>query len=81
MSLRFYLNQNFDRLKAECLRLNKLYEDDKFPANRISISKNLNDSDLIEWKRPKELFENPKFCRSELKPNDIYQGEIGNWYF
>ena len=81
MSIKPFLNQNYERIKAECLKSNKLFEDDKFPANDSSIYRKVNfiHKDIkIEWIRPHEIFQNPKFIINGISGNDLDQGSLGN---
>jgi hypothetical protein len=51
MSIVKFKNQNYEKIRSNCLRKVELYTDPEFPANHTSLfkSKRLNG---IEWKRP-----------------------------
>lgn len=74
-----FLDQNYEKLKAASLKSGKLFEDDKFPANDSSIYRfrNFYGKPII-WKRPYELFSDPKFVVDGIVPTDLDQGQIGN---
>ena len=74
-----YLDQDYGKLKAALLKSGKLFEDDKFPANDSSIYRFKNFyGQQINWKRPHELFSDPKFVVDDIVPTDLDQGQIGN---
>ncbi|XP_061846351.1 calpain-13 [Colius striatus] len=74
-------NQDFDHLRALCLRQGLLFEDATFPAHISSIGLNLLPGDQlqqIKWKRPIELQINPHLIMDGVSRFDIMQGEIGD---
>jgi hypothetical protein len=73
-----YLNQNYNELKQECLRSNRLFEDDKFLAKKSSLGRNKLPKN-VTWKRPHEFVENPQFIVNNIEPNDLDQGILGDW--
>ncbi len=79
MSFKAYLNQNYEQLKYDYLRSGVLYRDEYFPAEdkSISILKHKKKDYKVLWKRPFELFENPKFIINGIDPNDLVQGDNG----
>ncbi|XP_053916847.1 calpain-13 isoform X2 [Cuculus canorus] len=74
-------NQDFSRLRAQCLSQGLLFEDATFPAHVSSIGPNLLPEDKlrqIQWKRPTELQRNPYLVVDGVSRFDIMQGEIGD---
>ena len=75
-----YLNKNYSQIKEKCLNSGELFEDDKFPAHLNSLTRFNKKQNLtkIKWKRPKEFCE-PEFIHNGIEPNDIDQGQLGDW--
>lgn len=76
-----YLNQDYQEIKANCLKSKKLFQDDLFTADDNSLFRIHKPNHKIHWKRPREIFSNPKFIINSIDPKNIIQGQIGNWYF
>ncbi|CAJ0956949.1 unnamed protein product [Ranitomeya imitator] len=81
-----FADQDFVKLKAECLASKTLFEDPKFPAAQSSLGTKLlgPDSETVkglEWKRPKELKTNPVFIIGGAEREDVNQGVLGNCWF
>ncbi|KAG8448049.1 hypothetical protein GDO86_015227 [Hymenochirus boettgeri] len=74
-------NQNYLELKKECLKNGKLFEDSEFPASDESLYFSKDFQLVIEWKRPKELCENPFLFVDGISPHDLHQGKLGNCWF
>ncbi|XP_071961866.1 calpain-9-like isoform X2 [Antedon mediterranea] len=76
-----YKNQDYQKLKNECLKKGTLYEDDEFPA----IEKNLFFSQKpprpFVWQRPGEIVDNPEFFVGGASRFDIEQGMLGDCWF
>ncbi|KAM4611413.1 calpain-9 [Polymixia lowei] len=70
--------QSFEQLRQECLRKNILFEDPDFPAVDSSLFYSQSVPVQFEWKRPKELCENPKFILGDANRTDICQGQLGD---
>ncbi|XP_068183429.1 calpain-2 catalytic subunit-like [Antennarius striatus] len=78
-----YLNQDYESLKESCLKRRRLFEDESFEALVSSLGyKELGPNSHkvrgITWKRPKELFSNPKFIIEDATRTDICQGALGD---
>lgn len=74
--------QNYEQIKDNLLITRKLFEDDFFPANDLSIyrvKKFL--AQKIKWKRPHDFVKNPQFITNKVEPDDLHQGQIGNCWF
>jgi calpain, invertebrate len=74
------MSQDFQSLRQKYS--GKLYRDPDFkPSSKIYGHLKSNDYEDIEWLRPKEICENPKFQVQGFSRSDIFQGEIGNCWF
>ncbi|GCC35805.1 hypothetical protein chiPu_0014293 [Chiloscyllium punctatum] len=71
----------FQQVKDECLRKGVLFEDDEFPANESSLFYSVALPFKLEWKRPPEICENPKFIIGGASRTDICQGDLGDCWF
>uniref|UniRef100_A0A671UHX5 Calpain 8 n=1 Tax=Sparus aurata TaxID=8175 RepID=A0A671UHX5_SPAAU len=75
--------QDFERLRSECLRTGSLFCDPTFPAGWDSLGYNQlgrysSKTIGVEWKRPAELCSDPRFIVDGAKRTDICQGELGD---
>uniref|UniRef100_A0A672FYZ3 Calpain 9 n=1 Tax=Salarias fasciatus TaxID=181472 RepID=A0A672FYZ3_SALFA len=70
--------KSFDELRRECLQNGVLFEDPDFPAADASLFYSQSTPVNIEWKRPKEFCENPKFIVGDADRTDICQGQLGD---
>uniref|UniRef100_A0A665TP38 Calpain catalytic domain-containing protein n=1 Tax=Echeneis naucrates TaxID=173247 RepID=A0A665TP38_ECHNA len=70
--------KSFEELRHECLMKGVLFEDPDFPATDSSLYYSQTVPVQIEWKRPKELCENPKFIVGGASRTDICQGQLGD---
>ncbi|XP_070776150.1 calpain-9 isoform X2 [Enoplosus armatus] len=70
--------KSFEELRHECLQKGVLFEDPDFPAVDSSLFFSQSVPVQIEWKRPKELSENPKFIVGNADRTDICQGQLGD---
>ena len=78
MSFTPYLNQYYEKIKANHLKYGTLFEDDEFPACDASIYKFQSPSHKVIWMRPYEIVDNPKFIVDQIVPQDLDQGALGN---
>ncbi len=63
-------------LRENFLKTGKLFEDQDFPANISSLSRNV--KDVIEWKRPHQISSNPQFIENGISRFDVKQGKLGD---
>lgn len=83
MSIKAYLDQDYNRIKKKCASLKSLFVDNLFPASKESIyrvNKIEGIKGEIKWKRPYEICKNPEFIIDGIEPEDFDQGVLGNWY-
>ncbi|MCI4393332.1 hypothetical protein PGIGA_G00156190 [Pangasianodon gigas] len=76
-------NQDFEKLRRECLESGKLFCDPTFPAESRSLGYNQlgrysSKTMGMEWKRPSELCPNPQFICDGATRTDIRQGALGD---
>uniref|UniRef100_A0A8C8DWS6 Calpain 9 n=1 Tax=Oryzias sinensis TaxID=183150 RepID=A0A8C8DWS6_9TELE len=70
--------KTFEQLRQECLQKGVLFEDPDFPAADSSLFFSQTIPVQIQWKRPKEICENPKFIVGGADRTDICQGQLGD---
>ncbi|XP_075212288.1 calpain-B-like isoform X2 [Lycorma delicatula] len=77
--------QDFYKLRSECLEKGILFEDPEFNVSKLTedLNKILNgesEEDLfnVEWKRPKEVCDNPQFFVDGPSRFDIIQEYVGD---
>ena len=79
-----FLGQNYEKIKADCLKENKLFVDDRFQADNTSLFKFNNKHALnVKWRRPLDILKNkpvyqPVFVKDSISSSDINQGDLGN---
>ncbi|XP_062350916.1 calpain-3 isoform X3 [Cinclus cinclus] len=73
--------KTYEELHKKCLEKNILYEDPDFPPNESSLFYSQKSPVKFEWKRPREICENPRFIIGGANRTDICQGELGNCWF
>lgn len=76
-----YENQDFEKLKQECLYRRILFEDPLFPATRESLTYTRPAPYGVVWKRPSEIVKYPVFIDGQANASDLDQGELGNCWF
>ncbi|KAK2817648.1 hypothetical protein Q5P01_025839 [Channa striata] len=69
--------QDFEQLRSECLRSGKLFCDPTFPASPASLGNKVQGPG-VEWKRPRELCDDPQFILDGATRTDVCQGELGD---
>ncbi|NWQ77968.1 CAN3 protein, partial [Columbina picui] len=69
--------KTYEELHKKCLEKNILYEDPDFPPNESSLFYSQKIPIKFEWKRPREICENPRFIIGGANRTDICQGELG----
>ncbi|XP_033831568.1 calpain-9 [Periophthalmus magnuspinnatus] len=70
--------KSFEDLRSECLQRGVLFEDPDFPAEDKSLFFSENVPVNFEWKRPKELCDDPQFIVGDANRTDICQGQLGD---
>ncbi|KAM9362627.1 calpain-8 [Symphorus nematophorus] len=75
--------QDFEKLRRECLQNGSLFCDPTFPASWDSLGYNQlgrysSKTIGVEWKRPTELCSDPRFIVDGAKRTDICQGALGD---
>ncbi|XP_043914835.1 calpain-5-like [Protopterus annectens] len=80
--MKLFENQNYYSLKKECQRQKVLFEDPLFPPTDESLYyKSTARLSGIQWKRPKEICENPHLVVNGISSHDLHQGQVGNCWF
>uniref|UniRef100_A0A7M4G313 Calpain-3 n=1 Tax=Crocodylus porosus TaxID=8502 RepID=A0A7M4G313_CROPO len=73
--------KTYAELHKKCLEKKILYEDPDFPPNDSSLFYSQKLPIKFEWKRPREICENPRFILGGANRTDICQGELGDCWF
>ncbi|XP_029962118.1 calpain-2 catalytic subunit-like [Salarias fasciatus] len=78
-----FSNQDYEALRQQCLQSQRLFEDQRFPAECKSLGFNelgpySSNTRGIVWKRPTEMCSNPKFIDDGATRTDICQGALGD---
>ncbi|XP_035696655.1 calpain-9-like isoform X1 [Branchiostoma floridae] len=79
----FWERQDYNTIKAECLRKGELWVDPEFPpvASSLFPSHAGKLPRNIVWKRPWEITDNPELFVGGASRFDICQGELGDCWF
>ncbi|XP_078544929.1 calpain-6 [Lissotriton helveticus] len=77
----YFKGQKYDELKQECAKQGQLFEDPEFPASDESLLYSKPPSGKVEWKRPKDLCEDPHLFVEGISSHDLHQGKLGNCWF
>ncbi|PWA28815.1 hypothetical protein CCH79_00012824 [Gambusia affinis] len=78
-----FLGQDYESLKAQCLRSGTLFEDSLFPCVTSSLGFNelgprSSKTSGVRWMRPSELCRRPEFIVDGATRTDICQGSLGD---
>ncbi|XP_021474339.2 calpain-5 [Oncorhynchus mykiss] len=76
-----YKNQHYSELKKECLEDKKLFEDPEFPVTNASLFYRKPPPGMVEWKRPREISDEPHLFVDGISSHDLNQGRVGNCWF
>nr|XP_032622890.1 calpain-6 [Chelonoidis abingdonii] len=80
-SVKSFKDQKYHELKQQCIKQGRLFEDPEFPASDESLFYNRYPPGRVEWKRPKELCEDPHLFVNGISAHDLHQGKLGNCWF
>ncbi|KAM9501339.1 calpain-5 [Clarias gariepinus] len=70
--------QNYHKLKRACLRHGALFKDPYFPACTQSLFYKRAPPPGLTWKRPRELYKDPRLFVDGISTRDLHQGSLGN---
>ncbi|GAB1607463.1 calpain-9-like isoform X4 [Argonauta hians] len=70
--------QNYDDIVKKCKEENILFEDPEFPADDSSLYLTPGHRGNVQWLRPKEICNEPKFFVGGATRFDVKQGELGD---
>ncbi|XP_039265288.2 calpain-B-like [Styela clava] len=71
-------DKTFQQIRNECIEKKVLFEDDEFPATDSSLASEKQLPGAVEWKRPKDLCDNPKLFIGGTSRLDVKQGFLGD---
>uniref|UniRef100_A0A8B9Q2Q1 Calpain 6 n=1 Tax=Apteryx owenii TaxID=8824 RepID=A0A8B9Q2Q1_APTOW len=80
-SVQLFRDQKYQELKGQCIDQRRLFEDPEFPASDESLFYMRAPPRKVEWKRPKELCEDPHLFVNGISSHDLHQGTLGNCWF
>ncbi|NWH98878.1 CAN5 protein, partial [Tichodroma muraria] len=80
-SVQLFRDQQYHELKGQCLQQGRLFEDPEFPASDESLYYDSAAKGRVEWKRPKDLCEDPHLLVDGMSSHDFNQGKLGNCWF
>ncbi|CAK1554695.1 unnamed protein product [Leptosia nina] len=69
---------DYANIKASCLQKYQLWEDPDFPATQNSVFYHQVPPFQFEWKRPQQLYTNPKFIHEGYDAFDVVTGTLGD---
>ncbi|XP_074057101.1 calpain-6 [Macrotis lagotis] len=76
-----FKGQKYQELKKECLKERRLFEDSEFLAGNESLFFSRRLPGPVEWKRPKDICDNPHLFVGGISSHDLHQGKLGNCWF
>ncbi|XP_027733282.1 calpain-6 isoform X2 [Vombatus ursinus] len=76
-----FKGQKYHELKQACLREHRLFEDPEFLAGNESLFFSRRLPGPVEWKRPKDICDNPHLFVGGISSHDLHQGKLGNCWF
>ncbi|XP_061154543.1 calpain-5-like [Syngnathus typhle] len=76
-----YKNQHYAELKKDCIRSKKLFEDPEFPCVDASLYFRKPPPGMVQWKRPREISNDPHLFVEGVSAHDLNQGSVGNCWF
>uniref|UniRef100_A0A8D0KQ20 Calpain 6 n=1 Tax=Strix occidentalis caurina TaxID=311401 RepID=A0A8D0KQ20_STROC len=80
-SVQLFRDQKYHELKRQCIQQRRLFEDPEFPASDESLFYQSAPPRKVEWKRPKDLCEDPHLFVNGISSHDLHQGTLGNCWF
>ncbi|NXE65114.1 CAN5 protein, partial [Calcarius ornatus] len=80
-AVQIFRDQRYHELKGQCLQQGILFEDPEFPASDESLYYESAAKGKVEWKRPKDLCEDPRLLVDGMSSHDFHQGKLGNCWF
>ncbi|XP_077987737.1 calpain-5-like isoform X2 [Glandiceps talaboti] len=76
-----FKGQKYEDLKKMCQDQGNLFSDPEFPAEDRSIFYSKSVPGQVEWKRPKEISDDPHLFVEGASSGDVSQGSLGNCWF
>lgn len=76
-----FKGQKYSALKKKALASDQLFRDPEFPPVEQSLFRSPGKGEGIEWKRPKDICEDPHLFVDGVSTQDLIQGELGNCWF
>ncbi|NWW02369.1 CAN5 protein, partial [Oreocharis arfaki] len=80
-SVQLFQDQKYHELKGQCIQQGRLFEDPEFPASDESLYYDSATRGKVDWKRPKDLCEEPFLLVNGMSSHDFHQGKLGNCWF
>ncbi|XP_075448777.1 calpain-5 [Ascaphus truei] len=80
-SVKTFGNQQYYALKKECQNKKVLFEDPSFPDNNDSLFYKSQRVQGVQWKRPKDICDDPHLFVDGISSHDLHQGQVGNCWF